>query len=99
MAQSRRIFEDPHVIAEVAPELYTEEEPDEGEGEAPSPEQKAEQERNRVLKARCVAAIMPFLKDTDPSVRWNAARALGVLEAEANRVMPALIEMVRTDLL
>ena len=37
------------------------------------------------------------LKDRDVRVRWVAAETLGVLHVEAKAVIPALIEMVKTE--
>jgi len=59
--------------------------------------EKADRALGLRLKAQAAHAFSPLLKDSDPSVRWNAATALGVFRAEAKTVVPLLIQMVKTD--
>jgi len=49
------------------------------------------------IMARAVPSVVRLVNDSDPSVRWNAARLLGQLGAESEIVVPALLNMVRTD--
>ena len=62
------------VIAEVSRELFHEGEQNEEGGEKPTPEQTEERARDLRLRVQAVGALMPFLKDAEPAVRWNAAR-------------------------
>ncbi len=87
------------VIAPLSQDLYSEPDPEEAEveDEKPTPEDRLAQARDLRLRAQAADAILPLLKDADPSVRWNAAHALGTLRAEPSRVVPALVEMMRTE--
>ena len=42
-------------------------------------------------------AVLPFLKDPAPPVRWNAAALLSQLGVEADLVVPALRAMVLSE--
>ncbi len=86
-----------HVIAEVGGGRESAMEEYEAAGEEPTPAAREEWARNHRLILPAVDALLPLLKDADPAVRWNAAMTLGRLGAELGRVVPALVEMVKTE--
>lgn len=47
--------------------------------------------------AGTVPAILPFLKDSDPRVRWFAAEALANIGPDARAAVPSLIEALQSD--
>jgi len=63
----------------------------------PTPEEREKLASALQVKVRAAHAILPLLKDRDPSVRWNAAALLGELGVQANLVVPALTRMLRTE--
>ncbi len=46
--------------------------------------------RTPQIKVQTARAVLPFLKDPEPPVRWNAAALLGQLGVEANLVVASL---------
>ena len=88
----RAIAEVAHSFASPA-DIY----PDDEEPPSPTPEEVKERAHARELKTRAAQAIVPLLKDPDSSVRWNAAALLGKLGVQSKLVVPALMEMLRTE--
>ncbi len=60
-------------------------------------EQMATRRRLQPLSVQAIHALLAALKDTDDRVRWHATFALGLLEGEAQTVVPILIEMVQHE--
>ena len=67
------------------------------DGEQPDPAWLAARARDLRLREQAVEALVPFLKDPDARVRWNAALALGACRAGAKPALPALIAMLKSE--
>jgi HEAT repeat protein len=75
----------------------TDTENDEQERPSPTPEEREQLAQALRLKMQASRAIVPLLKDPDPTVRWNAAALLGKLGVQPKVVVPALMELLRTE--
>ncbi len=70
---------------------------EQADGQKPTPAQAeawAHQHRVNVLTTQ---ALLSSLEDTDDRIRWIGAETLGMLGADANTAVPALIRMVKTE--
>jgi HEAT repeat protein len=93
VVRARVLFAVYHLAAELPPRLESiieeDQEPTKVEAEKWASLQR--------LREQSATLILPKINDPDPTVRWNAARCLGVLRSGGDRVIPGLIRMSQTE--